>query len=164
MRLITAILAAMIATTAYAHGPTPRKTDESIVVNAMPDVLWQKISEPCAIASWHPEVAKCEAADKKRTLTLKNGAQLVEEVDEVATQDMTIAYRLSSEVDIAALPVSSLTGKIKIQPKADGTHITWMARYYRAFTGNEPPEGQDDEAAQAAVDAYVKAGLEGLTK
>lgn len=164
MKFIIGLLSACMAITAHAHGPTPRKTDQTVVVKAMPDEVWKMISEPCGIAKWHPEVASCEAEGKVRTLTLKKGGKVVEEIDEVAVTEMTLSYRLANDPDPAAIPVSSLTGKLKVKPEADGTHVTWMARYYRAFTGNEPPEGQDDEAAQAAVDAYVKAGLQGLAK
>ncbi|HRA28021.1 MAG TPA: SRPBCC family protein, partial [Acinetobacter johnsonii] len=100
--------------------------------------------------------------DKQQSLTLKNGKKILQEIDEIATAEMTLSYRLSGEIDMTALPVSSLNGKIKIAPDAGGAKVTWTARYYRAFTGNEPPAGQDDESAKTAIDSFVKAGLNGL--
>jgi len=163
MKIFVALLATFIASTAYAHGPTPRKTDESVLINASPETVWKKLIAPCSIASWHPEIAKCEIiTDKQHKITLKNGKSIVEEIDEMADADMTISYRLDGEIDIAALPVSSLNGRIRVKAEDGGTRVSWMARYYRAFTGNEPPEGQDDETAQAAVDSFVKSGLANL--
>lgn len=156
---ITMLLSANV----WAHGPTPQKTDESIAVNATAEAVWQRISAPCALAQWHPQVTACEAVgDKQQKITLKNGKQLLQEIDEVSAADMTVAYRLSGEIDLEALPVSSLNGKIKVVAEGGNAKVVWTARYYRAFTGNEPPAGQDDESAKTAVDSFVKEGLQGL--
>lgn len=163
MKIWCLIIGICMSGTAFAHGPTPQKTDESVQVSASPDVVWKKIAEPCGIAKWHPEVSACDVVnDKQQTLTLKNGKKILQEVDELAAAEMSLSYRFSGEIDITALPVSSLNGKIKVAPEAGGAKITWTARYYRAFTGNEPPEGQDDESAKNAIDQFVKAGLAGL--
>ncbi len=151
--------------TAYAHGPTPRKTDESVSIAAPAATVWKKLSTDCSIASWHPQVKGCEIInDKQQKISLSNGTFLLMETDQIDQENTTIFYRLSGEIDIAALAVSSLNGKLRVSSEADGSKVNWSARYYRAFTGNEPPEGQDDEAAQAAVDAFVKAGLSSLQK
>ncbi|MFA6179647.1 MAG: SRPBCC family protein [Candidatus Methylopumilus sp.] len=163
MKIVVALLTALIATSAQAHGPTPRKTDESVLIKASPESIWKKITAPCSIASWHPEVAACEIiTDKQHKITLKNGKSIIEEIDEMADTDMTLSYRLTGEIDMAALPVSSLNGRIRLKAEDGGVRVSWMARYYRAFTGNEPPEGQDDEAAQVAIDTFVKTGLANL--
>lgn len=163
MKFYLAILSLCMVNSAYAHGPTPQKTDESISINATPEVVWKKIIEPCAIAKSNSEVSACEIVnEKQQSITLKNGKKILQEIDEIANAEMTVSYRLSGDIDIAALPVSSLNGKIKVAPDAAGAKVTWTARYYRAFTGNEPPAGQDDEAAKQAIDAFVKAGLNGI--
>jgi len=165
MRSIYTFLLLAVGMPAFAHGPTPQKTDQSVLINATPDVVWKLLSEPCAIKNWHPEVADCKSVDpKKRTLTLKNGSRIDEEVDEILPSEMTISYRIGGEIDIKALPVSSLTGRIKVKAEGTGTLVSWLARYYRADTTNEPPKGLDDESALKAVNSYVKAGLSGLDK
>lgn len=147
----------------FAHGPTPQKTDESIAVTGAPELVWKKVIEPCGMAKWHPEISGCEViSDKQQKLTLKNGKKFLQEIDEISNADMTMSYRFSGEIDIEALPVSSLNGKIKVSPDAGNTKVRWTARYYRAFTGNEPPAGQDDESAKNAIDQFVKSGLAGL--
>ncbi|MBF5038640.1 SRPBCC family protein [Methylophilus sp. 13] len=153
----------LLSVQAWAHGPTPQKTDESIQVNASADAVWKRVSSPCSLAQWHPQVTACEPVnDTQQKLTLKNGKQLLQEIDEVSAADMTVSYRLSGDIDLEALPVSSLNGKIKVAADGSNAKVSWTARYYRAFTGNEPPAGQDDESAKNAVDAFVKAGLQGL--
>ena len=158
------LLAGLLLTVnAWAHGPTPQKTDESIQVDAAADVVWKRVSAPCGMAQWHPQVAACEEVnDKQQKITLKNGKQLLQEIDEISATEMTVFYRLSGEVDLEALPVSSLNGKIKVSAEGANAKVTWTARYYRAFTGNEPPAGQDDESAKNAVDTFFKDGLQGL--
>ncbi|MDP8568230.1 SRPBCC family protein [Methylophilus aquaticus] len=163
MKLLMLLLGLSVSSVVLAHGPTPQKTDESVQVGSSAADMWKRVSDPCAIAQWHPEVTACSPVnEKQQTLTLKNGKQLLQEIDEVAQAEMTVSYRLSGEIDLEALPVSSLNGKIKVSPDGSGAKISWTARYYRAFTGNEPPAGQDDESAKSAVDSFVKAGLQGL--
>ncbi|BCM24515.1 SRPBCC family protein [Methyloradius palustris] len=161
--ITTALLTATIAITAQAHGPTPRKTDESVLIKTSPEAMWKKLSAACNIATWHPDVAKCEIInDTQHKITLKNGKSITEEIDEIAEADLTISYRLEGDIDVEALPISSLNGRIRLKAEDGGVRVTWIARYYRAFTGNEPPEGQDDEAAQTAIDQFVKTGLANL--
>lgn len=163
MKSMAAVLMFLMAVPAAAHGPTPRKTDQSILIKASVADVWKKLGDPCAIVDWHPDIAGCQSPDaKKRVLTLKNGGVITEEFDEVQEADSTISYRLVGEVDARAIAVSSLNGRIRLVPDGDQVKVSWMARYYRVFTGNEPPAGQDDDSAQSAVDAYIKSGLEGL--
>lgn len=165
MKLLQVFLFTAIALPAYGHGPTPQKTDESILLASSPDSVWKKLSEPCAIAAWHPDVSSCEEVSPlKRILTLKNGGKISEEIDEILPAEMSISYRLGAESEIKALPVSSLTGRVKVAADAEGSKVTWMARYYRADTTNEPPKGLDDGTAKLMVNAYVRSALKGLNE
>ncbi len=163
MKLLYPWFLLVLATPVCAHGPTPQKTDQTVLIQAPAETVWKLLSEPCAIRQWHPDVADCQSSDaRKRELTLKNGAKLNEEFDEVLVEEMSISYRLAGNPDIKALPVSSLTGRIKLKPEGSGVRVSWMARYYRADTTNEPPKGMDDQSALNAVNQYVKSGLDGL--
>lgn len=163
MKLIYTLLLSTIAMPVLAHGPTPQKTDETVILKVTPELAWKQLSEPCAIKNWHPDVAGCTSSDqKKRTLTLKNGSKLDEEVDEILPAEMSISYRIAGEVDVKALPISSLNGRIKVKAEGADASVSWLARYYRADTTNEPPVGMDDESAKKSVNAYIKAGLVGL--
>ncbi len=164
MKKIYALILMAVAAPAIAHGPTPQKTDQSALIGAAPDAVWKLLSEPCAIKDWHPDVVGCESITPlKRTLVLKNGSKINEEIDEILPSEMSISYRLG-DIDIKALPVSSLTGRLKVTADGTSSKVMWVARYYRADTTNEPPKGLDDESALNAVNAYVKAALAGLEK
>lgn len=153
----------VLSTSVWAHGPTPQKTDQTVLLQASAASVWKMLSAPCAIKDWHPAVADCQSSEAgKRVLILKNGAKLQEEFDEILVEEQTISYRLAGNPDIQALPVSSLTGRIKLKQEGTGVRVSWMARYYRADTTNEPPKGMDDQSALNAVNQYVKSGLDGL--
>lgn len=163
MKLWIALLGICMSGSALAHGPTPQKSDQTVLIKASPDTVWKLLSEPCAIKNWHPDVQDCASATPlTRTLTLKSGGILNEEIDELLPSEMSISYRISGEVDVKALPVSSLTGRIRIKAEGADAQVNWIARYYRADTSNEPPQGFDDETAVKSVNAYVKSGLGGL--
>lgn len=153
---------------AWAHGPTPQKAEETVEINAAPAAVWAKIKDFGAIASWQPALEKVTAEGgngngAKRTLTFKSGGVLEEELDDYSDAEMRYAYRMGRDMDIKALPVSSLNGRLEVTAGKDGkTVVTWKARFYRAFTGNEPPAGQDDATAVEGVTAYFRQGLDNL--
>jgi mxaD protein len=154
--------------TSDAHGPTPQKAKESITINATVDTVWNEIKQFDAIASWHPDV-KASSGDSKnasdgvRTITLKNGGQLVDSLDYYSDKDHEYNYRLKIE-NITAFPVSSYTTNIQVTAGGDAqtSVVTLKSRFYRGDTGNTPPESLNDAAAVAAMNTFFKNGLMGL--
>lgn len=154
--------------TLQAHGPTPQKGKESIVINAPVEQVWDAIKQFDAIASWHPDV-KASTGDGKnesdgtRTVTLQNGEQIVESLDYYSSKDHEYNYRLKTE-NVKALPVSSYTNNIQITAgeAPDSSVVTIKSRFYRGDTGNTPPEQLSDAAAVKAMNAFFKNGLQGL--
>jgi hypothetical protein len=117
------------------------------------DVLWQKIGDFCGIGSWHPAIEKCElSADKKRrTLTLKGGGTIVEELVHWNNADHSYTYRLVS----GPLPVADYRSILKVVAnKAGGSVITWSAHYLA--------KGASDAEARKAIDGVYESGLAGL--
>lgn len=39
-----------------AHGPTPQKAKESIIINASVDTVWNAVKQFDSISAWHPNV------------------------------------------------------------------------------------------------------------
>jgi len=151
---------------AAAHGPTPKKAEKSVVIAAEPAAVWAVLGDFAAISGWHPDVAASSgsggnAAGGTRTVTLKTGGDLVDGLDEYDAAGMSYAYRLATP-NIEAFPVSFYTASIKVEPDAAGSRVTWMGRFYRADTGNFPPNEFNDDAAIAAMDGFFEAGLDGL--
>ena len=153
--------------TADAHGPTPHKIDETVEVAAKPEAVWALIADFPAISKWHPSVAASVPREdpvqgKLRVLTLASGANIVDGLTEYDPAKMTYSYRRVDD-DVKALPVSSYTATITVEPAADGgTKVEWIGRYYRGDTGNEPPEDLNDEAAEKAMTEFFQTGLHNL--
>jgi mxaD protein len=156
----------VLAVTAQAHGPTPQKVEESIDIAAPPEKVWGIVKNFASISDWNPAVLKSEGTggnenNATRTITLKTG-ELTEGLDYYSEKEMNYLYRLSKEkVDV--LPVSSYTGELTVKPgEGGGSKVTWMARLYRADTGNEPAPDKNDAAAIKAMKAFLSEGLKGL--
>ena len=99
---------------------------------------------------------------KLRVLTLKSGAKIVDGLTEYDAAKMTYSYRRVDD-DVKALPVSSYTATITVEPGANGeSKVEWIGRYYRGDTGNEPPEELNDEAAEKAMTEFFLTGLQNL--
>jgi mxaD protein len=169
MRTILLSLAICCSTLpAYAHGPTPQKAKESITINAPVAKVWAAVKQFDDIANWHPELKKSEGdGDNQsggiRTLTFKNDASLVEELDYYNEQEHEYSYRLKTE-NTNALPTSSHSVELKVVygDAADTSVVTFKSRFYRGDTGNTPPANLSDEAAVKAMTQFFKNGLEGL--
>ena len=155
---------------AWAHGPTPQKTNESATIPAPPAKVWAAIGTFGDIAKWHPLVASStvsgEGGDTKRSLVLKAGQSfkagtLIDGLVDYQADAMSMEWRLAHE-DVEVFPVSFYAQILKLAPAGGGSEVTWEGRYYRAETLNDPPPGKDDAAAVAAMEEFVKAGLAGL--
>ena len=164
--LLAGLTFAAMSLAAHAHGPTPQKVEEKIEIAAPPEKVWGIIKDFAKVSDWNPTVSKSEGTGGNengatRTITLKTG-DLQEGLDYYSEKEMTYLYRLSKEkVDV--LPVSSYTAEITVKPGAGGgSLVTWMARLYRADTGNEPAPDKNDAAAVKAMKAYLTEGLQGL--
>ncbi|ODA66659.1 mxaD protein [Methyloligella halotolerans] len=156
-----AALLLMSVSPALAHGPTPKKAEQTIVIDAPPEKVWAIAKEFGGMADWHPMVETVETADGTRTVTLKDGGKLVDSLDDSSDEEMSYSYRLDTP-DIEHFPVSFYSATLDVNPADGGSEVSWIGRFYRADTGNFPSESQNDEAAIAAMDEFLKTGLEGL--
>jgi mxaD protein len=167
IRILATLTALWLALApAAAHGPTPQKAEEKISIAAPPDKVWAAIKDFANFAEWNPAITKCtaqggNAPGATRVVTLKSGGELTEGLDEYNEQEKMYAYRLAQE-NIEVFPVSFYSATIRVKPAGDGSEVEWTGRFYRADTGNEPPEKFNDAAAVDAMQTFLKAGLEGL--
>ncbi|WP_022947532.1 SRPBCC family protein [Methylohalobius crimeensis] len=157
-------LQALFLSSAWAHGPTPQKSDHEVVIKASFDEVWEKVKAPAALCDWHPLAKRCEVNDAgdERVIELENGERFSEAILEVNEQNH-IVYLRQGDPNVKALPVSSYSTRMETEDNGDGTvTVRWKARYYRGDTGNFPPEHLSDEAAVEAMNRWMKTGLEGL--
>ncbi len=155
----------LISFGAQAHGPTPKKADKSILINATPAQVWELIKNFDEIARWHPDVIaskgeRSNVAGSVRTLTLAQG-ELKESLDYFSNTDHEYNYRLHTE-NTAVFPVSSYTTAIQVIAEGDKSKVKWKSRFYRGDTGNSPSKKLDDAAAIKAMNDFILNGLQGI--
>jgi hypothetical protein len=160
----TALVASQLVMSniAFAHGPTPQKIDEKVVISAPIDAVWNKVSDFSTIAEWHPMVENVNVPEEgTRVLTLKDKGNITESLDDMDVDAHTMSYRLYEE-DIEVFPVSFYSVSIELVEAAEGTEMIWKGRFYRADTGNFPPEHYSDDAAVAAMTEFANSGMTSL--
>ncbi|HDY84942.1 hypothetical protein LCGC14_0747230 [marine sediment metagenome] len=152
----------LVATSAFAHGPTPQKVDEEIIINADMATVWNKIKAFDSFAEWQPAVASIAMTDPDtRVVTLKSGGEFTDSLDEVNEEEHYIGYRLLEE-NAKIFPVSFYTINIQVSAEGDKSKVSWSGRFYRGDTGNFPAENLNDDAAVKAMTEYANSGLAGL--
>ena len=77
---------------ANAHGPTPQKADEKIVINASIEKTWEVLKDFDNISTWHPDVKSSKGdgknqSDSVRTMTLSNDEETEESLDYYSEKD-----------------------------------------------------------------------------
>ncbi len=165
-RTLAAVAAlATVTFAAQAHGPTRQKVSESIEINAPADKVW-KIVGNFQDGSWIPVVEKTEGkggneVKATRTLTLKGGATVVEELAKYDDAKKTFMYRID-KVDVKVLPVNDYSSTIEVEGDGTKSKMTWRGAFYRGYMNNDPPPDLSDEAAKKAVLGLYKAGLENV--
>jgi Polyketide cyclase / dehydrase and lipid transport len=164
--LAGATLLVAVPSSALAHGPTRQKVIETITINAAPDAVWAKVKDFGALNTWHPAVEACTATDgnsvgSRRTLTLKGGGKVVEELETYSDADKSFSYRMK---EAGPIPVTNYSSTFTVKPgsAAGTTLVEWRGAFYRGFPNNDPPPDKNDEAAVAAVTGIYKSGLSNL--
>lgn len=152
----------LMVSTVWAHGPTPQKIDEEIIIDADIDTVWNKIKAFDSFAEWQPAIESLSITEPgTRVITLKTGGELTDSLDEVNEDEHYIGYRLLKE-DIKVFPVSFYTINIQVVAEGSKSKVSWSGRFYRADTGNFPIESLNDESAVKAMTNYAQSGLAGL--
>ena len=63
-------------------------------LSASPDQVWSKIGDPGTISAWHPAIAKSSLEGKARKVTLANGAQIDEAIENIDDANRSYSYRI----------------------------------------------------------------------
>ena len=165
LALTTAAALALVSFGAQAHGPTRKKVEETVEINAALDKVWAVISN-FQDMSWLPPVEKTEGKGGNeikatRTLTLKGGATVDEELYKYSAEKMSYSYRIT-KVDVKTLPVNDYSSTLKVEDAGGKTKVSWDGAFYRGYMNNDPPAELNDEAAQKAVRGLYRTGLDAL--
>lgn len=153
-----------------AHGPTREKHSDVIEISAAPDEVWALVGDFAHPEKWMPAVegTTADGGNEKgatRELKLKSGGgSIKEELKNYDAEKRVIQYKIVDPTDPAVLPVNNYSAKITVEPAEAGSKVTWDAAFYRWFLNNNPPDGQNEAAAKAAVEKIFKESLENLKK
>jgi hypothetical protein len=115
---------------------------------------WAAIGDFCGIAAWHPAVATCVPSEKDgatyRTLTLKDGAKLIEKQVSFDAKAMSYTYTIED----GPLPVANYTSTLKVVPGDKGATIDW--------SGSFDAKGAPDADAVKAIAGIYDGGVDAL--
>lgn len=180
--LILSVWILVAPSAVYAHGPSRVKVEETILLNAAPNVVWKQIKDFDNLHSWLPLVEKTtsEGGNEKgatRELSLKDGGTIKEELKKYSDSKMSYSYKITEmstaktidyageTLEIKVLPVSNYKAWISVESDGtSGSKVTWKAKFYRGYMNNNPPEQLNEDAAMSAVTKVFKAGLTNLKK
>lgn len=128
------------------------KVEKEMQVNGAVEAVWEKVGGFCAIADWHPAMAKCEETEegdaKFRILTLGDGATIKEKNN--GETDNSYSYAITE----SPLPVKDYTADFSIAADGDASKITWTASFQA--------EGATPEEAQKVIEGIFDAGLNSI--
>ena len=115
--------------------------------------VWAKLGGWCAIADWHPVIAKCEenteGGKKRRVLTTKDGGVIKE------TQLTATETGYTYQIDESPLPVANYIASFAVVPDNDDKeeiNVVWSAKF--------DPKGATEAEAMKVMDGIFKAGLD----
>jgi hypothetical protein len=119
--------------------------------------VWAKIGGWCAIADWHPAIAKCEenndGGKKNRVLTTKDGGVIKE------TMLKSDAASYTYQITESPLPVSNYTATLAVVPDDDDkdeVNVVWTAKF--------DPKGTSEAEAKKVITGIFKGGLDQIKK
>lgn len=150
---IGAVAAVLAVGAAGAEAANVLQAKKRAEVDGKAADLWKTYGGFCAIADWHPAVAKCEesteADTKFRTLTLGDGAKIKEKL--TGTSEDGYTYQIIE----SPLPVKDYNASFSIRPddEPEKAAITWTA----TFMAKGKPDADAKSTIQGVFDAGVKA-------
>ena len=165
-KFLALIALAAFSFNAAAHGPTPQKIDERIVIKAEPAKAWAMVKDFANVQQWLPTVKSTKitkkGADTFRTISLKNGGKVKDRIKSIDDENMKIKFEV-----ISGGPFTNYNPYISVKagPGKGESTVRYFHRFYRFFPNNPPiPEGQDEAAANKFVKDTYGPGLENLKK
>lgn len=165
LRLVALVCSLGLQPALAQHAPTRQKVSQTVDINAPADKVWAAVGN-FQDMSWTGIATKTEGTGgnivgAKRTLTVPNGT-----LDETLLRYIdgkSYSYELPT-CDPKALPVSNYSSTITVTGEGATSKVEWRGAFYRAYTKNDPPPDQNDEAAVKAVTGLYQAALANLKK
>ena len=128
------------------------EVDRTVNIDAPADEVWSTVGPWCAIADWHPVVAKCtpseEGGKTHRLLALEGGGEILEE--QTSRDDAARQYGYT--ILESPLPVQDYKSTITVDSVGEGkSRVVWKSTF--------AAKGASDADAEAAIAGVYEAGL-----
>lgn len=124
---------------------------------ATPAAVWQMIGDYQALAAWHPAVTDSVIVKGQgnrkgalRSLTLKDGAKIVEELLAYDGRAHSMRYRFVE----SPLPVKNYVATLAVKAEGKGARIVWKDEFQ--------PVGIDDDKARSIFVGIYRAGFDSI--
>lgn len=165
----------LLPLSANAHGPSGQKVVKEFEVKAEPAMAWALLKDFGAIGKWHPDVTNMKLENRKdeesgkelphRLVTLKNGTTFLEKLREANDAEMKLDYKMIDGKD-STIAVSNYrtVGQVKAGKAAGTSTVTLTARFYNKANTMEAPPGEDNPAANKAINELYDAAAIGFKK
>ena len=166
--LLSLLLAAAAAPLLAADAPE-MKIEQSIVINAPPEVVWDVISDFNGLPRWLPVIVESKIVLGKnrqegaiRELTRANGTKVQEKLISYEPWNMSLGYTYIG----GQVGATDYFPTMTVSDAGDGkSKVVWKARFKRvAYWTDEPPAGQDDATPLNGLNKVYLMGLENLKK
>ena len=160
MRSIHIALAAVLVVAGTQAGIAAQslQVTKSVKVDASAESVWKQIGEFCAIADWHPAIAKCEVSKEGdatfRTLTLGDGGKIKEKHN--GSDTMGYMYAIIE----SPLPVKDYNALFDVTGDDKSATVEWSA----SFLAKGKPDGEVKELISGIFDSGLKAIKDKLSK
>lgn len=164
----------------FAHGASRLQVEETVLINADADTVWEMVKDFDSLHKWHPAIISTDAqggneVGATRILTLKNDSTITETLKKFDEETKSFMYEINemSSVgqvdiegemhDIPAVPVSKYKAWVTVEAEGDQTKVIWLAKFFRGYTGNHhEPKELNDETATNAIQGIFRSGLDTL--
>ena len=144
----------------HAHGPTRQKVKESIEIKTPASVLWKMVRNLESAEKWHSEYSSLSSKKEFLEYTSKrDGSKGLIEILSSNDESMKFKYRLKNP---GSIPVNNYSANVSVKQVGNSSSVTFKGAFYRKYVNNDPPPGEDDEAAIKAITEIYRNSLKTL--
>ena len=140
----------------FSHGPTRQKVTESTLIQTNSDKVWEIVSDLGKIGNWHSEYKSIVGNEDLKNIEFFNSGKGKIEILSINSNSKSFKYRLKIPGNI---PVNNYSARLSIQENGNASKVVLKGAFYRKYVNNDPPPGEDDEAAIKAVENIYKGTL-----
>tara|TARA_A100001011_G_scaffold383812_1_gene455555 strand:+ start:702 stop:1211 length:510 start_codon:yes stop_codon:yes gene_type:complete len=145
---------------AFSHGPTRQKVKETIEIKSTSVEVWRMIKNLDSAEVWHAEYSSLSSDNgMKKFISKRDGSNGLIEILSSNNDRMKFKYRLKNP---ASIPVNNYSAQVSVTSNGDDSKVTFKGAFYRKYVNNDPPPGEDDDAAIRAITEIYKNSLKQL--